>query len=197
MWDYAFKYTEDEQMAYTMWWNEGGNPNDLITQNLGRTVPDQCDLSWSHKGGPPSPEESLTECRPWRADACCLSETVVSPEAMNEVYGVGYGWDRCGPLSHACERFFVGRACLWECEVNAGLYRKYTDAQHAACSADGVTKGAAVTLSDGTAYTCTVGIGGGNGNDENRWQVSATDDLNLKTLVQHLSVACAPVRADA
>ena len=36
----------------------------------------------------------------------------------------------------------------------------------AACSADGVTKGAAVTLSDGTAYTCTVGIGGGNGNDD-------------------------------
>ena len=50
MWNNAFKYTADEQMAYTMWWYEGGtagaadghdNPNDLITQNLGKTVPDQ------------------------------------------------------------------------------------------------------------------------------------------------------------
>ena len=50
MWNNAFKYTADEQMAYTMWWYEGGtagtadghdNPNDLITQNRGKTVPDQ------------------------------------------------------------------------------------------------------------------------------------------------------------
>ena len=53
MWNNAFKYTADEQMAYTMWWYEGGtagtadghaNPNDLITQNLGKTVPDQVAL---------------------------------------------------------------------------------------------------------------------------------------------------------
>ena len=57
---------------------------------------------------------------------------------------------------------------MYECEVNTGLYRKYTDAQHAACS-NGTADGAAVTLEDGTAYTCKVGAWGGN--DENKWQL--------------------------
>ena len=168
MWDSKYKYTEDEQMAYTMWWTDGSSPNDLITQAHGMTVPDTCDVAYLHKVGPPTPEEGLTECQPWHANACCHKATVASPEKMNSAYGAGYGWDRCGPLSQGCERFFVAEACMYECEVNTGLYRKYTDAQHAACSADGVAVGAAVTLSDGTAYTCTVHWGG---NHENRWQL--------------------------
>ena len=105
-------------MAYTMWWDEGGSPNDLITQNMGLTVPNQCHLSFFQKDTP-TPEESLTECRPWHANACCHKATVVTPEAMNARNGAGYEWDRCGPLSQACERFFVEEACLYECEVNA------------------------------------------------------------------------------
>ena len=57
---------------------------------------------------------------------------------------------------------------MYECEVNTGLYRKYTDDQHKACS-NGTADGAAVILSDGTAYTCIVGAWGGN--DENKWQL--------------------------
>tara|TARA_B100000795_G_C22503109_1_gene324743 strand:+ start:30 stop:536 length:507 start_codon:yes stop_codon:yes gene_type:complete len=34
-------------------------------------------------------------------------------------------WDRCGKLSQACERFFVQEACLYECDPNAGLFRKF------------------------------------------------------------------------
>jgi hypothetical protein len=28
---------------------------------------------------------------------------VVTPKAMNEGYGAGYEWDRCGPMSQACD----------------------------------------------------------------------------------------------
>ena len=163
-------------MAYTMWWTEGSSPNDLITQALGETVPDTCDVAYFHKDGPPTPMNPnpyggypAPECQPWHANSCCHEATVISAEQMNSEYGPGFGWDRCGPLSQGCERFFVAESCMYECDVNAGLYRKYTDAQHAACSADGVAIGAAVTLSDGTAYTCTVNAWGGN--DENRWQL--------------------------
>ena len=102
---------------------------------------------------------------------------MVTPKAMNEGYGAGYEWDRCGPMSQACERFFVEEACMYECEVNINIYRKYTDAQHAACSADGVADGATVTLpavppaTEGTEHNCTVGAWGGN--DENKWQIHA------------------------
>jgi folate receptor len=179
MWNGAFTYETDPTKGYTMWWTEGGaagtpdaheNPNDLITQALGMTVPDTCDVAYFHKVGPPTPEgPTFTECHPWHANACCHEATVVTPQALNEAYGSGYQWDRCGPLSRACEAFFVEEACMYECEVNTGLYRAYTDAQHAACSADGVAEGATVTLSDNTTYTCIVGAWGGN--DENRWQL--------------------------
>ena len=36
-----------------------------------------------------------------------------------------YHWDRCGPLSPQCERFFVQEACFYECEPAAGLFRRY------------------------------------------------------------------------
>ena len=128
----------------------------------------QCHLSYNHKEAPTPEGADFTECHPWHASACCQTATVVTPEKMKTAYGAGYHWDRCGKLSQACERFFVEEACFYECEVNTGLYRKYTDAQHAACSADGVAVGATVTLDDGSAYNCTVGWGG---NDENQWQV--------------------------
>ena len=48
-----------------------------------------------------------------------------------------YHWDRCGPLSPQCERFFVQEACFYECEVNIGNYRKYTDAEAATVGHEG------------------------------------------------------------
>lgn len=178
MWNDAFEYSRDEATAYTMWWFEGGvagmadahdNPNDLITLGLGKAVPDQCHLDYWHKDAPTPEDETFTECHPWHASACCHNSTVVVPDNMKKGYGAGYEWDRCGPLSQACERFFIQEACFYECEVNAGLFRKYTDAQHDACSAEGVAEGATVTLADGSNYTCEVGAWGGNA--ENKWQM--------------------------
>ena len=54
--------------------------------------------------------------------------------------------------------------CFYECEVNAGLYRKYTDAQHQFCS--GAADGA---YNASLNYTCQVSPWGGNA--ENRWQL--------------------------
>ncbi len=62
--------------------------------------------------------------------------TVTTPYYMNTVYGPGYRWDRCGKLSEACERFFVAEACFYECDVNAGHFRTFSDAEVAACTDD-------------------------------------------------------------
>jgi folate receptor len=177
MWGNSFKYETDESKAYTMWWTEGGaagtadahdNPNELISAGLGLTVPDQCHLDYYHKDAPTPEGEDFTECHPWHASSCCHQATVMTPKAINEAYGAGYEWDRCGPISQACERFFVEEACFYECDVNMGLYRRFTDAQHAACTAEGVAVGATVTLADGSAYTCTDEWGA---NAENKWEI--------------------------
>ena len=176
MWNDAFEVVDDESRGYTMWWFEGGaagsadghdNPNDAITRAIwNQSPPDTCDVQYYHKDEP-SPEGSdFTECHPWHANSCCHQATVVTPQALSTAYGSGYEWDRCGPLSQACERFFVMEACFYECEVNTGLYRKYTDAQHTACSAEGVADGAYI---ESMNYTCQPGAWGGN--DENRWQL--------------------------
>jgi len=52
-------------------------------------------------------------------------KTVMNAQKLKEGYGKEYHWDRCGPLSPECERFFVQEACFYECEPSAGLYRKY------------------------------------------------------------------------
>jgi folate receptor len=177
MWGNSFKYEADESKAYTMWWTEGGaagtadahgNPNELITQGLGLTVPDQCHLDYYHKDAPTPEGEDFSECHPWHASSCCHQATVMTPTAINEAYGPGYEWDRCGPMSQACERFFVEEACFYECDVNMGLYRRFTDEQHTLCSAEGVAVGATVTLADGTAYTCVDEWGA---NAENKWEI--------------------------
>jgi len=176
MWNDAFEYSTNETAAYTMWWFEGGtagmadahdNPNDAITVLLGGTVPNQCHLSYFHKEAPTAETADFTECHPWHANACCHQATVVTPQALRDGYGAGYEWDRCGPLSQACERFFVQEACFYECEVYAGLYRRFTDDQHTACS--DASDGATVTLPDGSSYTCQASPWGGN--SENQWQL--------------------------
>eukprot|EP00614_Pseudopedinella_elastica_P004653 CAMPEP_0172613494 /NCGR_PEP_ID=MMETSP1068-20121228/43737_1 /TAXON_ID=35684 /ORGANISM="Pseudopedinella elastica, Strain CCMP716" /LENGTH=295 /DNA_ID=CAMNT_0013417965 /DNA_START=168 /DNA_END=1055 /DNA_ORIENTATION=+ len=133
----AFKYETNEEDAFTMWWFEAGNPNNAVATKLNKTTAasgytGECELEYFHKSGPPTAEGSdFTECHPWKDSACCYEATVTTPTALNEAYGKGYEWDRCGKMSQACERFFVQEACLYECDVNAGLYRKCTDAQAA------------------------------------------------------------------
>lgn len=174
MWGGAFDVVDDEDKAYSMWWFEGGsagsadshdNPNDAVTRAIfNQSAPTTCDVQYFHKDAP-SPEGSdFTECHPWHASSCCHQATVVTPSAISTGYGAGYEWDRCGPLSQACERFFVMEGCFYECEVNTGLYRKYTDEQHQYCA--DAAEGAYIPEIN---YTCVVGAWGGN--DENRWQL--------------------------
>ena len=133
MWADSFEVVDDSSRAYTMWFfNENDNPNDFVTQQLfggAEKVPDQCHLQYYHKGAPSPEGDDMTECHPWKNNACCDSTTVQSVTKLNEGYGEGYKWDRCGPMTQACERFFVAEACLYECEPSAGLFRKFDESQ--------------------------------------------------------------------
>mmetsp|Transcript_18931 Transcript_18931/g.35175 ORF Transcript_18931/g.35175 Transcript_18931/m.35175 type:complete len:330 (+) Transcript_18931:166-1155(+) len=127
MWNDAFVYEEDEAKAYTMWFWDQTNPNDKISRDLGLLTGSHevCHLDYYHKDTPgPEPKE-FTECHPWKDNACCAHETVMSATKLKEGYGEEYHWDRCGSLSPECERFFVQEACFYECDPNAGLFRKW------------------------------------------------------------------------
>jgi folate receptor len=129
MWADSFEVVDDDARAYTMWFfDQENNPNDVVTQNLfitSNSVPEQCHLQYFHKDTPGPEGDDMTECHPWKNNACCDSTTVQSAQGLNNAYGAGYRWDRCGPMSQACERFFVMEACLYECEPSAGLFRKF------------------------------------------------------------------------
>jgi folate receptor len=143
MWTDSFKYEQNEDAAYAMWFFDQVNPNNAIASSLGKEEsPDMCMLQYYHKQGDdgsyaaPSPEnKDAHECHPWKDNACCHSATVNSVTAINEAYGEGYHWDRCGPLSNACEQFFIQEACFYECSPHAGSYRRYDDKTVAAFAA--------------------------------------------------------------
>lgn len=132
MWNDAFAYEEDESEAYTMWFYEAENPNDAISESLGLLTGDHevCHLDYFHKDTPGPEPDGFTECHPWKDNACCSHETVMSAAKLKESYGPEYHWDRCGPLSPECERFFVQEACFYECDPNAGLFRKWNATEY-------------------------------------------------------------------
>lgn len=68
-------------------------------------------------------------CHSYKSDACCGATTLTSWSQMNQNYGAEYHVDRCGPLTEACESFFMMEACLYECDPSAGLYRRYSNTQ--------------------------------------------------------------------
>jgi len=128
MWDGAFTYETDETKAYTMWFYDKVNPNDATSTHLGKldaSGHDTCHLSYFHKDTPGPEPETFTECHPWKDNSCCAYGTVETATKLKEGYGEEYHWDRCGPMSPECERFFVQEACFYECDPNAGLYRKF------------------------------------------------------------------------
>mmetsp|Transcript_46846 Transcript_46846/g.85830 ORF Transcript_46846/g.85830 Transcript_46846/m.85830 type:complete len:293 (-) Transcript_46846:30-908(-) len=132
MWNQAFKYEVDEENAYSMWFFDmNNNPNDDTSAHLGHHTqgasPDQCYVQSLHKAAPGPEGEGFTECHPWKQHACCRGSVVESYIHLKEAYGEGFYWDRCGPLSQECERFFVQEACFYECEPNVGYYKKYPD----------------------------------------------------------------------
>lgn len=132
MWGGAFEVVDDEDRGYTMWFFDNeNNPNDDITRLLWgeEKKVDQCHLNYFHKETPSPEGDGMGECHPWKNRACCDKGTVGSVDQINEAYGEGYEWNRCGPMSQACERFFVMESCFYECEPSAGLYRKFNDSQ--------------------------------------------------------------------
>ena len=147
MWDQSFKYVENEpDTSYTMWFFDDTNPNDQITQNRGINTTDECLLNYFHRNVT-AETKHFSECHPWKEAACCYESTVKDVDTILNAYGAEYRWDRymytmctyianinmlccivdllirCGPLSQACERFFVQEACFYECDPNVGLYR--------------------------------------------------------------------------
>jgi len=129
MWEGAFTVVDDSQDAYTMWFFDESNSNNEVTDAIwgAGTAANitECHLQYYHKDAPTPEDENFTECHPWKENACCHQNTVKNVETIRESYGEGYEWDRCGPMSQACERFFVQEACFYECDPNAGLYRKW------------------------------------------------------------------------
>lgn len=127
--DDSFKVVDDSELSYTMWFfDTDENPNDAVAAELhgqDHAATDQCLLQFYHKKTPSAEDDDMSECHPWKKRSCCDSTTVPSGKALSEAYGAGYEWDRCGPMSDACHRFFVQEACFYECEPNAGLYRKF------------------------------------------------------------------------
>jgi hypothetical protein len=67
------------------------------------------------------------KCHPWKENSCCTQSTTETAQKLKEGYGAEFHWDRCGPLSPECERFFVQEACFYECEPNAGHYRRFQE----------------------------------------------------------------------
>lgn len=132
MWGGAFEVVDDEEQGYTMWFfDHDNNPNDATTRTLfgDDKVVDTCHLDYFHKDVPSPEGDGMTECHPWKNNACCSKDTVPDVDTLNENYGSGYEWNRCGAMSQSCERFFVAEACLYECEPAAGLYRKFNNSQ--------------------------------------------------------------------
>lgn len=115
-------------LAYTMWFFTDENPNDATTSRRIASdlhAPDYdnidvCHLQSGHKQIP-GPEPMLTDCHPWKGNACCSD--IYSAEYLKELYGPRYRWDKCGTLSQECEHFFVMQACFYQCDANAGLFR--------------------------------------------------------------------------
>jgi len=129
MWGTAFVVVDDSEPSYTMWFFDETNPNNDVTDAIfgagTADAIDECHLQYFHKDAPGPESDNFTECHPWKNNACCHEAHVVSVDNLRTAYGAGFEWDRCGPMSQACERFFVQEVCFYECEPSAGLYRKY------------------------------------------------------------------------
>lgn len=136
MWSDSFSVSNDDTRAYTMSFTDGfNNPNDIVTKNLGKSIEqvkghDKCGLQYYHYN---RTQKQTTGkygmCTNYKENACCKPSTVQSWAQINANYGEAYHADRCGPLSTACQQFFIYETCLYECDANAGLYRMYNDSQ--------------------------------------------------------------------
>ena len=121
----AFRYEANESRGFTMWFFEATNPNDATAERLGLQQRTCKEIR----------SDEVSECHPWRRNACCDRSAVASLQVLKNSFGApwppwpfqwpphathamfsqaSFHWDRCGPLSQACERFFVQEACFYE-----------------------------------------------------------------------------------
>ncbi|KAK3289280.1 hypothetical protein CYMTET_3282 [Cymbomonas tetramitiformis] len=90
---------------------------------------DVCHLRYYHKAVATPTDFGSSDsisCKAWADNACCTADTA-SNVYNDALYGEEYRWDRCGTLSEACQQYFAAEACFYECDVNAGKWRKYRD----------------------------------------------------------------------
>jgi folate receptor len=138
-WHTAFRYvakTDPEyEFAYSMTFF-GDNPNSDVTEkrladptfSMNITDETECHLgeyAYNNHHEKPQPQGSeYNECFPWHESSCCKAEQV-NDKFFKTAYGQEWAWDNCGKLSPECERFFVQESCFYECDIAAGLFRKY------------------------------------------------------------------------
>ncbi|XP_054615157.1 retbindin [Dunckerocampus dactyliophorus] len=70
----------------------------------------------------PSPEPHLKECSLYADNSCCTQEHIQdishAPSASNQ----NEPWDKCGPLSSACEGFLKRVSCFYRCSPDAARW---------------------------------------------------------------------------
>mmetsp|Transcript_22254 Transcript_22254/g.49782 ORF Transcript_22254/g.49782 Transcript_22254/m.49782 type:complete len:179 (+) Transcript_22254:145-681(+) len=139
MWGEAFNVSNAEgfdEHAYTMWFYQLANPNfdtaSYWNKSLGTNSAGQYECLLEYY-----PENHLDysvtqttgdwgECQAYSQHSCCKNTTVASFETVNQAYGPEYHIDRCGPLSQACENYFMNENCLYECDPTAGTPLPHT-----------------------------------------------------------------------
>jgi len=135
LWGGAFYYSED--LGNCVVWDFGltmGNPNQYV-QKIPYTE-SFCNQTYI-LNYPPAPAKTANEpqclanreystpkqtsglknCPQYGEMSCCgiSIDAAVIPNAPNTTF-LGYNWTGCGPMSAACEKFFVAQACYFECD---------------------------------------------------------------------------------
>jgi hypothetical protein len=104
-----------------------------------------CHLRNEHTEDVSAPVPNLPgACSKYAANACCSSETAAAISSDDGLYGPAFRWNKCY-LFHKglddkvkndavlaqqfteCNRWFQDEECLYECDVNAGKWRKHPD----------------------------------------------------------------------
>lgn len=61
----------------------------------------------------------LSQCAPWRDNACCTANTSEEAHADNS-YLYNFNWDHCGAMSEECRKHFIQDTCFYECSPHLG-----------------------------------------------------------------------------
>lgn len=139
MWGDAFEVVPDETAGSYWMGFYGANPNFAASEANGKTFnrnaagQPECELQYFHH--PYAQEQKIGDysaCHPYSESSCCKNTTLENFDSLGPLYGEEYHVERCGPISESCKAYFMAEACFYECDPNAGLYRRYSDEEVAA-----------------------------------------------------------------